>query len=148
MDCSPRDSPDNYTGVSSHLLLQGIFPTQGSNTSLVSCTGKWVLYHWCHPQPWALGPGRQAQAAQPLAGPLKGPHPAACHPHPQALTSTLPTMAQPRGFRGSGLGGPREGDGPTRSVWTWGLRYLCRDRPASSPGDTSRRMTFHLTHER
>ena len=40
MDCSPPDSrPWNYpgknTGVSSHFLLQGIFPTQGSNLCLL-----------------------------------------------------------------------------------------------------------------
>ena len=28
---SPRDSPGKNTGVGCHLLLQGIFPTQGSN---------------------------------------------------------------------------------------------------------------------
>ena len=47
-DCSPQDSPDKKTGVGDDLLLQGTFPTQGSNTSLESCIGKWVLYHWCH----------------------------------------------------------------------------------------------------
>ena len=30
-------------------LLQGIFPTQGSNqVSWVSCIGRWILYHQCH----------------------------------------------------------------------------------------------------
>ena len=34
--------------VGCHFLLQGIFPTQGSNQCLlrVSCIGRWVLYHW------------------------------------------------------------------------------------------------------
>ena len=27
-----------------HFLLQGIFPTQGSNPSLLHC--RWILYHW------------------------------------------------------------------------------------------------------
>ena len=31
----PQDSPDKNTGVGCHFLLQGIFPTQGSNQ--VSC---------------------------------------------------------------------------------------------------------------
>ena len=31
----PRDSPGNSTGVGCHALLQGIFPTQGSNPSLL-----------------------------------------------------------------------------------------------------------------
>ena len=32
---NPWNSPDQDTGVSSHFLLQGIFPTQGSNPSLL-----------------------------------------------------------------------------------------------------------------
>ena len=41
MDCSPRllcpwDSPSENTGVGCHALLQGIFPTQGSNLRLLS----------------------------------------------------------------------------------------------------------------
>ena len=45
-DCSPPgssvhgDSPGKNTGVGSHALLQGIFPTQGSNPRL------WRLWHW------------------------------------------------------------------------------------------------------
>ena len=31
------------TGVRSHSLLQGIFPTQGSNLGLLHC--RWFLYH-------------------------------------------------------------------------------------------------------
>ena len=43
MDCSPPgsslhgDSPDKNTGVGGHALLQGIFPTQGLNPSLLHC---------------------------------------------------------------------------------------------------------------
>ena len=43
MDCSPpgssvhRDSPGKNTGVGCHDLLQGIFPTQGSNPGLPHC---------------------------------------------------------------------------------------------------------------
>ena len=33
----PRNSPDKNTGVSCHFLLQGIFPTQGSNPRLPHC---------------------------------------------------------------------------------------------------------------
>ena len=42
MDCSPPgllcpwDSPDKNTGVGCHFLLQVIFPTQGSNSHLLS----------------------------------------------------------------------------------------------------------------
>ena len=43
MDCSPPgssvhgDSPGKNTGVRCHALLQGIFPTQGSNPGLLHC---------------------------------------------------------------------------------------------------------------
>ena len=49
MDCSPPGShvhggsPGKNTGVSCHALLQGIFPTQGSNPGLPHC--RQVLYH-------------------------------------------------------------------------------------------------------
>ena len=45
MDCSssvPGDSPGKNTGVGSHPLLQGIFPTQGSNPDLLHC--RQILY--------------------------------------------------------------------------------------------------------
>ena len=49
MDCSPPgsfvhgDSPGKYTEVSCRALLQGIFPTQGSNLGLLHC--RWFCYH-------------------------------------------------------------------------------------------------------
>ena len=52
MDCSPPgsfvhgDSPGNKTGVGFHALLQGIFPTQGSNLGLPQC--RQILYHLSH----------------------------------------------------------------------------------------------------
>ena len=36
------DSPGKNTGVGCHTFLQGIFPTQGSNPSLLHCM--WILY--------------------------------------------------------------------------------------------------------
>ena len=40
----PQDFPSKITGVGYHFLLQGIFPTQGSNQlSCISCIGS--LYH-------------------------------------------------------------------------------------------------------
>ena len=48
MDYSPPgssvhgDSPGKNTGVGCHALLQGIFPTQGSNPGLPHCW--WILY--------------------------------------------------------------------------------------------------------
>ena len=52
MDCSPpgssvhRDSPGKNTGVGCQALLQGIFPTQGSNPGLLHC--RQILYHLSH----------------------------------------------------------------------------------------------------
>ena len=42
----PGDSPGKNTGVDSHSLLQGIFPTQGSNLGLLPC--RQILYHLSH----------------------------------------------------------------------------------------------------
>ena len=39
---SPWDSPGKNTGVGCHALLEGIFPTQGSNPALPHC--RWILY--------------------------------------------------------------------------------------------------------
>ena len=49
MDCSllrPWDSPGKNTGVGCHFLLQGIFPTQGSNPGLLLC--RHTPYHLSH----------------------------------------------------------------------------------------------------
>ena len=43
--CS-RNSPGQKTGVGSLSLLQGIFPTQGSNPGLPH--GRWILYQLSH----------------------------------------------------------------------------------------------------
>ena len=43
---SPWNSPGQNTGVGSLSLLQGTFPTQGSNTGLWHC--KWILYQLSH----------------------------------------------------------------------------------------------------
>ena len=43
---SPWNSPGQYTGVGSHSLLQGIFPTQGPNSGLPHC--RRVLYQLIH----------------------------------------------------------------------------------------------------
>ena len=40
------DSPGKNTEVGCHALLQGIFPTQGSNPGLPHC--RWILYHLSH----------------------------------------------------------------------------------------------------
>ena len=52
MDCSPPGtsvhghSPSKNTGMGCHALLQGIFPTQGSNPLLPHC--RQILYHLSH----------------------------------------------------------------------------------------------------
>ena len=43
---SPWNSPGQNTGVGSCSLLQGIFPTQGSNSGLSHC--RWILYQLSH----------------------------------------------------------------------------------------------------
>ena len=43
---SPWNSPCQNTGVGSLSLLQGIFPTQGSNPGLPHC--RWILYQLSH----------------------------------------------------------------------------------------------------
>ena len=43
---SPWNSLGQNTGVGSLSLLQGIFPTQGSNSGLPHC--RWILYHLNH----------------------------------------------------------------------------------------------------
>ena len=40
------NSPGKNTGVGCHVLLQGIFPTQGSNPDLPHC--RWILYYLSH----------------------------------------------------------------------------------------------------
>ena len=42
----PWNSPGQNTGVGSHSLLQGIFPTQWSNPGLPRC--RWILYSLSH----------------------------------------------------------------------------------------------------
>ena len=42
----PWNSPGQNTGVGSRSLVQGMFPTQGSNPSLPHC--RWILYQLSH----------------------------------------------------------------------------------------------------
>ena len=52
MDCDRPDSsvlgdsPGKDTEVGCHILSQGIFPVQGSNSCFPHC--RWILYHLCH----------------------------------------------------------------------------------------------------
>ena len=62
MDCSPPgfsvhgDSPGKNTGVSCHALLQGIFPTQGSNTQASHIVGGFLTV-WATRKPNNTGVG-------------------------------------------------------------------------------------------
>ena len=46
----PWNSPDKNTGVGCHFFLQGIFPTQGSNSGLLHC--RQMLYHLSYQGSW------------------------------------------------------------------------------------------------
>ena len=46
------DSPGKNTGVGCHALLQGIFPTQGSNPGLLH--RRWILYYLSHQESLSL----------------------------------------------------------------------------------------------
>ena len=78
--CSSWNSPDQNTGVGSLSLLQGIFPTQGSNPGLPHCRQilyqlspqgnprilEWVTYPFsrgsCQPRNWTGSPALQARS--------------------------------------------------------------------------------------
>ena len=51
---SPWNSPGQDTGVGSLSLLQGIFPTEGSNPGLLHC--RWILYQLSHKRGALLPP--------------------------------------------------------------------------------------------
>ena len=67
---SPWNSPGQNTGVGSLSLLQGIFPTQGSNPGLPHC--RWILYQLSHKRSprileWVACPF-SSQSSQPRNG--------------------------------------------------------------------------------
>ena len=58
-------SPGKSTGVGCHDLLQGIFPTQGSNPHLLHLLHcRWILYHWATCE--ALQPHRRREEPKTL----------------------------------------------------------------------------------
>ena len=61
----PWCSPGKNTGVCNHSLLQGIFLTQGSNSSLLQC--RQILYHLSHKGSlWLLKQGRKTVVSSTL----------------------------------------------------------------------------------
>ena len=67
----PWNSPGKNTGVSSHSLLQGIFPTQGSNLGLLHC--RQILY--CLSHTFALFAAKSLQSCPTLWDPIDGSPP-------------------------------------------------------------------------
>ena len=65
---SPWTSPGQNTAVGSLSLLQGIFPTQGSNSDLLHC--RWILYQLSHKRS-----PRILETGQPITSPGDLPHP-------------------------------------------------------------------------
>ena len=59
---NPWNSPADNTGVGSLPLLQGIFPTQGSNPGLLHC--RWIIYQLSHQG----SPRILERAALPISG--------------------------------------------------------------------------------
>ena len=53
------DSPGKNTGKGCHALLQGIFPTQGSNPSILQC--RWIPSHLSHQGSFLKGAQTEAQ---------------------------------------------------------------------------------------
>ena len=90
----PWNFPDKSTGVGCHFLLQGIFPTQGSNLGLLHC--RQMLYHLSH-QRW--GDHEQMHRCGPL-GLVRGP---AKHWKRELLIGGGCGLGFPRSFGGSSL---------------------------------------------
>ena len=69
-----RDSPGKDPGVGCHFLLQGVFPTQGSNPGLPHC--RWILYYLGHlGSNYAAAAAKSLQSCPTLCGPIDGSPP-------------------------------------------------------------------------
>ena len=67
------DSPGKNTGVGCHALLQGIFPTQGSNRGHLHC--RQILYHWSTREallPPAAAAAKSLQSCLTVCNPIDG----------------------------------------------------------------------------
>ena len=83
---SPWNFPGQNTGVGSLSLLQGIFPTQGSNPGLPHC--RWILYQLSHKR----SPGTLEWVSCPFSADL--PNPGIKLGSPTLQTDSLPTELQ------------------------------------------------------
>ena len=91
---SPWNSPGQNTGVGSLSLLQGIFPTQGSNPGLPHC--RRILYQLSHKgSPWTtLGPLEKPLSLWNNGTGCGWPH-SSTSPHMLALQSSFLEMWSP-----------------------------------------------------
>ena len=80
---SPWNSPGQNTGVGSLSLLQGIFPTQGSNPGLPHCNS--ILYSWSTREAWEYWSG------SPIPSPGGLPNPGIKLGSPALQEDCLPT---------------------------------------------------------
>ena len=146
MNCSPPglrllcpwNSPGKNTGVGSHSILQGIFPTQGSNLGLPHC--RQILYHLSHqgnPKPCGMAKRKKKIVA--------GEPPSSCelawfHPCRQWACSWESSPAWPPStYSGAELHTP--GDSiPAHNIWGFpggsdGKESVCNaGEPGSIPG--------------
>ena len=110
----PRDSPGKNTGVGCHALLQGTFPTQGSNLGILQC--RQILYwptHQCSFSSvqslscvWLF----ETHGLQRARLPCPSPTPGACSNscplsqwcHPTISSSVIPFSSRLQSFPASG----------------------------------------------
>ena len=94
---SPRNSPGQNTGVGSLSLLQGIFPTQGSNPGLQHC--RQILYQLSHKG----RPRKLEWVAYPFSSRSSRPRNLTRSPPPQADSLPAESPGKPTSAGGMGL---------------------------------------------
>ena len=124
---SPWNSPGQNTGVGSLSLLQGIFPTQGSNPCLPHC--RWILYQLSHKGSVrsdqishsvvsdSLRPHESQHARPPCPSPTPGVHwdsrPSSQGCHPAISSSVVPFSSCPQSL-------PASESFSMSQLFTWG----------------------------
>jgi len=119
------DSLGKNTGVGCHTLLQGIFPTEGSNPGIQHC--RWILYCLSHQirsdqisrsvVSDSLRPHESQHARPPCPSPTPGVH-SDSHPssqwcHPAISSSVVPFSSCPQSL-------PASESFPMSQLFTWG----------------------------
>ena len=112
------DSPGRNTGAGCQALLQGIFPTQGSNPGLLHC--RRILY--------CLSQRGSPRLGKPVAYPFsRGASPPGAEPGTPALqASFLPAWlpGKPWAKAGGDLGEGSSPAGPSSQPVPWGLQLI------------------------